>query len=38
MPRDDQPGIDDVWEIDTRADAKPKLLIEQAWSPAVVRP
>ncbi|GAA4710872.1 hypothetical protein [Nocardioides conyzicola] len=37
LARDDQPGVTDVWELDTRADAEPRLLIEQAWSPAVVR-
>jgi len=37
LARDDEPGVTDVWELDTRADAKPQLLIEQAWSPAVVR-
>jgi hypothetical protein len=38
MPRADEPGVTDVWALDTEADAKPQLLIEQAWSPAVVRP
>jgi hypothetical protein len=38
MPREDEAGVTDVWAIDTRADARPELLIEQAWSPAVVRP
>jgi hypothetical protein len=37
MPREDEPGVTDVWGIDTRGDAEPMLLIEQAWSPAVVR-
>lgn len=37
LTRDDQPGVTDVWELDTGADAVPDLLIEQAWSPAVVR-
>jgi protease II len=38
MPREDEPGVTDVWALDTHADATPELLIEQAWSPAVVRP
>jgi dipeptidyl aminopeptidase/acylaminoacyl peptidase len=38
MPRDDEPGVTDVWSLDTRADAEPVLLIPQAWSPSVVRP
>ncbi|KQW48845.1 hypothetical protein ASC77_08950 [Nocardioides sp. Root1257] len=37
VPRDDEPGVSDVWELDTRPAAKPALLIEQASSPAVVR-
>ncbi|CAI9398611.1 hypothetical protein [Nocardioides sp. T2.26MG-1] len=35
--REDEPGVSDVWELDTSSDARPRLLIEQAWSPAVVR-
>jgi hypothetical protein len=37
MPRDDEPGVTDVWSLGTTADATPELLIEQAWSPTVVR-
>lgn len=37
MPRDDEPGVTDVWSVDTQATARPELLIEQAWSPTVVR-
>jgi hypothetical protein len=37
MPRADEPGVTDVWSVDTAADAAPELLIEQAWSPTVVR-
>jgi hypothetical protein len=37
MPRVGETGVTDVWSIDTRADATPHLLIEQAWSPSVVR-
>lgn len=37
MPRADEPGVTDVWSIDTTAGATPQLLIEQAWSPAVLR-
>lgn len=36
FPREDQPGVSDVWAIDTSAGATPELLIEQAWSPSVV--
>ncbi|WP_141014134.1 TolB-like translocation protein [Nocardioides sambongensis] len=38
LAREDEPGVTDVWSLDTEADAEPELLIEQAWSPAVVRP
>lgn len=38
LPRAGQPGISDVWSMDTRATARPRLLIEQASSPSVVRP
>lgn len=37
MPRPDAPGVTDVWSVDATADAVPELLIEQAWSPTVVR-
>lgn len=37
MPRRDEPGVTDVWAVDTTPDARPRLLIEQAWSPTVVR-
>jgi hypothetical protein len=37
LPRADEPGVTDVWTLDTRADATPELLIQQAWSPSVVR-
>ena len=37
MPRTDEPGVTDVWSVDTTSDAAPELLIEQAWSPTVVR-
>lgn len=36
-PRDDQAGVTDVWSLDVAAGAEPVLLVEQAWSPAVVR-
>lgn len=36
VPRDDEPGVTDVWSLETRPGATPDLLIEQAWSPAVV--
>ena len=37
LPRDDEAGVTDVWSLDTSSDAQPRLLIEQAWSPTVVR-
>lgn len=37
LPRENETGVTDVWSIDTRPDAQPELLIEQAWSPSVVR-
>jgi hypothetical protein len=37
LPRDDEPGVTDVWSIDTTPTARPELLIPQAWSPSVVR-
>jgi len=36
LPRSDEPGVTDVWSLDTTADAEPQLFIEQAWSPTVV--
>lgn len=36
LPRKDEPGITDVWSLDTEPDAQPQLLIEQAWSPSVI--
>lgn len=38
MPRPDRPGVTDVWSLDTRAQARPRLFVERAWSPSVVRP
>ncbi len=38
VPRPDEPGVTDVWALDTEPGARPRLLIEQAWSPSVVRP
>ncbi len=37
LPRADLAGVDDVWSLSTHADASPTLLIENAWSPALVR-
>jgi hypothetical protein len=37
MTRNVEPGVSDVWSVDTDAGAEPELLIEQAWSPTVVR-
>ncbi len=37
LPRTDDPGVTDVWSLDTTSSATPALLIEEAWSPTVVR-
>jgi len=37
LPRPDEPGVTDVWSLDTTPDAEPQVLIEQAWSATVVR-
>lgn len=37
MFRTDEPGVTDVWSLDTTPTATPRLLIEEAWSPTVVR-
>lgn len=37
LPRDDDPGVTDVWSLGVRGVAAPQVLIEQAWSPAVIR-
>jgi len=37
LPRADEPGITDVWALDTEPGSTPELFIEQAWSPSVVR-
>lgn len=36
LARADQPGTTDVWSLDLSDRAEPSVLIEQAWSPAVV--
>lgn len=37
LARPDEPGVTDVWALDTTAGATPRLLVPQAWSPSVVR-
>ena len=37
LTRADEPGVTDVWAVGTTTDAQPRLLIEEAWSPSVVR-
>lgn len=37
LPRDDEPGVTDVWELAVDGSTAPDVLVEQAWSPAVVR-
>lgn len=36
LPRSDEAGVTDVWSVDTDPTARPRLLIEEAWSPTVV--
>jgi hypothetical protein len=36
QPRRNEPGVTDVWSIDTYPDATGHLLIREAWSPAVL--
>ncbi|WP_193608097.1 hypothetical protein [Nocardioides lijunqiniae] len=38
LPREGEAGSTDVWALDARGSAGPRLLIPLAWSPAVVRP
>ncbi|WP_134765948.1 hypothetical protein [Nocardioides sp. 1609] len=38
LPRSDEAGVTDVWSLDVDPDAEPRLLVADAWSPAVVRP
>lgn len=38
LARDDEAGVSDVWSLGTDGRARPDLFIQQAWSPAVVRP
>lgn len=37
LPRSDSVGDSDVWAISTDPDSAPRVLIEHAWSPAVVQ-
>lgn len=37
LPRAEDPGVSDVWAVAADGSAPPRLLIEQAWSPTVVR-
>jgi hypothetical protein len=37
LARTDEPGVTDVWQIDTAPGSEPTMFIEQAWSPAVIR-
>ena len=37
LPRPDEAGVTDVWAVDTEPTARPRLLIEEAWSPTVIR-
>lgn len=38
LPRTDTVGDSDVWAVDSDGSTQPRLLVEHAWSPAVVRP
>jgi hypothetical protein len=37
LPREGAAGVTDVWALDVDRNSEPTLLIEQAWSPSVVR-
>jgi dipeptidyl aminopeptidase/acylaminoacyl peptidase len=37
LARTDEAGVSDIWSLDVDPAAKPQLLVEQAWSPAVIR-
>lgn len=37
LARPDQEGVTDIWSLDVRPTAKPRLYLEHAWSPAVIR-
>jgi hypothetical protein len=37
LARPDQAGVTDLWSLDVATRAKPRLYVEQAWSPAVIR-
>ncbi|WP_248580539.1 hypothetical protein [Nocardioides sp. InS609-2] len=36
LPRADEAGVTDVWQLEATADATPQMFLEQAWSPAVI--
>ena len=36
LPREDEPGVTDVWSLDVATGAEPEILVPQAWSPQVV--
>lgn len=36
LPRTAEPATTDVWSVDVRPAASPRLLIEQAWSPTLI--
>ena len=38
LPRTEEPGVTDVWALDVAPGSQPRLLLAEAWSPAVVRP
>ena len=38
MPRADDSGDTDVWALGADGSGAPRILIEHAWSPSVVRP
>ena len=37
VPREKQPGSSDVWELPADGSGAPKVLVPEAWSPAVIR-
>ena len=38
LARPDQAGVSDVWAVDVAGRTAPRLFLEKAWSPSVVRP
>jgi hypothetical protein len=37
LPRADEAGVTDVWQLPADGSGEPSVLVPEAWSPAVVR-